>query len=222
MDEAVGLIVVVAFIALVAIFFRLRKQLFRREQQGGQHGTVSSRSGGGVVEKEIATAIKRVLNGTNEAAIKRAMDVVTAYGSFLEKGGARDTAGPLFRPESKLPYPKTEIRESIERLLVVEQDEAKRNALEVGDVALNDFVHDRDYQVIRCEMDAMSRSVKLFNAGEKDSLKLAKMVVEGSTSEADALLKQLHDQQTKENKDTLERHKALRLIVASAHLHNGA
>ena len=142
-----------------------------------------------------------------ESALKKASEVVAAYGAVLEREGK---PGILFHPESDLPYTKIEIRNSIELLLLTPCDDARRNNLEVVDMLLNTFVPDKEYSLVVQQRGGLSQALKNFYAGESDGRKLAKHVMDGATQGGETQLRSVEERVEREDLATLERHRELR------------
>ena len=142
-------------------------------------------------------------------ALKYAQEVAAAYGKILE-----DNPSPFHKPESLLPYSKAEIRECIELLLTEPLDASQRNALECGNVMLNDFIPDEEFNKISKRDDALVRSLQLFREGERDALRLAKVLAEADAPESDLFRKQVDERVDKENKATLKKNRFLRQVAA--------
>jgi hypothetical protein len=152
---------------------------------------------------------KKMAKAELESALKRASTVVAAYGVVLEAAGE---PGILFHPESDLPFTKEKIRQSIELLLLIPTDDARRNNLEVVDVLLDNFVPDEDFGVVRQQQGGLSQALTNMNSGGKmDALQLAKIVSSGVTPEGQSQLRQIQDRVKCNNQTTLARHKELRL-----------
>lgn len=199
MDRLLTLLVVFGTIAAGAFLNRqVMRRLGTRNRNMDLRGLASSLSSVTSTEKDL------------NPSVARALDVIPAYGSVLEKESA---PGIPFHPESLLPYTKSEIRNSIELLLLAELDETRRNHLEGADVLLNNFIPDEEYKAIQRAQEGLSQALQMRASGERDTLKLARALVEGSSSETDSLLKEIQDRVAQANLVTLRQHRALRLVA---------
>ena len=143
-------------------------------------------------------------------ALKYAKEVAAAYGQLIEESPV-----PFYRPESQLPYSKAEIRECIELFLTEPLDVRQRNALECGNVMLNDFIPDEEFNKIGKRDEALVQTLQLYREGERDALRLAKVLAEADPHEADSFRKQVDERVEKENETTLKKNRFLRQVVAA-------
>lgn len=139
--------------------------------------------------------------------IERALHVVAEFGRLME---SRPSAPLCLYSEDDLPFPKKEIREAIELLMLGDLDITRRNHLEVGNIFLNDFIPDEEYRAIQDQQGALLKAIDLFNAGEKDGKKLATLLVESETPASKLVLKQINERVERDNKATLARNRTLR------------
>lgn len=145
-----------------------------------------------------------------ENKIKHASQVVAAFGGTLE---SRSSRALLLYPQSELPYPKTEIRESIEFLLLCTCDIDRRNHLEVANISLNDYIPDDEYRSISEQQAGMTRAFELLKDGNRDGKRLAKLIVDSSTPAAQATLEQIQQRILRDGEMTIARHRTLRAVV---------
>lgn len=144
--------------------------------------------------------------------IERALHVVAEFGRIMEE---RPSASLCLYSEADLPFPKEEIRESIELLMLGPLDSTRRNHLEVGNIFLNDFISDEEYRAIKDQQDALSGVMDLVRAGARDGQKLAKLLVESETPASKFVLKQIQERIERDNKMTLARNRNLRAAASS-------
>lgn len=149
--------------------------------------------------------------------ITHATKVVAEYGAVLEQRAARGLS--LFS-EKELTQPKNEIRKCIEFLMLGPLDQSQRSNLEVANMFLNDYISEADYRGIEPQQSALSKAVQLQSADEKDAMEIARLLLDSATPASQLLLREIQDRVEQENKQTLERHKLLRL--ASERLTSGA
>ena len=143
-------------------------------------------------------------------ALKYAKEVAAAYGQLIE-----ESPFPFYRPESQLPYSKAEIRECIELLLSEPLDARRQNGLECLNVILNDFIPDEEFNKIGKQDFALVKTLKLYEEGERDAQRLARVMVEADTPETDSFRKQVDERVDKENEATLKKNRFLRQVVAA-------
>lgn len=143
------------------------------------------------------------------AALKYAKEVAAAYGQVIE-----ESLSPFYKPESQLPYRKAEIRECIELLLTEPLDANQRNSLECGNVLLNDFIPDEEFNKIGKRDDALVQTLRLYSEGERDAHRLASVMAESDIPEADSFRKQIDERVGKENEATLKKNRFLRQVAA--------
>ena len=149
------------------------------------------------------------LQGLKSVALKYAKEVAAAYGQLV--GESRHL---FYRPESQLPYSKVEIRECIELLLTEPLDDKQRNALECGNVMLNDFIPDEEFNKIGKRDDALVQMLDLYDAGDRDAQRLLMAMGEADTPETDSFRKQVYERVGKENEATLKKNRFLRQVAA--------
>jgi len=149
--------------------------------------------------------------------IAHATKVVAEYGAVLEQRTARGLS--LFS-EQELAQPKNEIRQCIELLMLGPLDQLQRNTLEVANMFLNDYISEADYRGIEPQQSALTKVIQLQAADDKDAMEMARLLLESATPASQLLLKRIQDRVQQDNKETLERHKLLRL--ASERLTSGA
>lgn len=149
--------------------------------------------------------------------ITHATKVVAEYGAVLEQRTARGLS--LFS-EKELTHPKNEIRKCIEFLMLGPLDQSQRDNLEVANMFLNDYISEADYRGIEPQQSALSKAIQLQAADDKDAMEMARLLLESATPASQLLLREIQDRIEQENKETLERHKLLRL--ASERLTSGA
>lgn len=149
--------------------------------------------------------------------ITHATKVVAEYGAVLEQRTARGLS--LFS-EKELSQPKNEIRKCIELLMLGPLDQLQRNTLEVANMFLNDYISEADYRGIEPQQSALSKAIQLQAADDKDAMEMARLLLESATPASQLLLREIQDRIEQENKETLERHRLLRL--ASERLTSGA
>ena len=140
--------------------------------------------------------------------IAHATKVVAEYGAVLEQRSARGLS--LFS-EQELAQPKNEIRKCIEFLMLGPLDQSQRNTLEVANMFLNDYISEADYGGIEPQQSALSKAIQLQAADDKDAMEIASLLLKSATPASQLLLRQIQDRVEQENKETLERHKLLRL-----------
>ena len=145
-------------------------------------------------------------------ALKHAKEVAAAYGQLIE-----DSPVPFYRPESQLPYSKAEIRECIELLLTEPLDVRQQNGLECLNVILNDFIPDEEFNKIGKQDFALVKTLKLYEEGERNAQRLARIMTEAHTPETDSFRKQVDERVDKENQATLKKNKFLRQQLAAEH-----
>jgi len=140
--------------------------------------------------------------------IAHATKVVAEYGAMLEQRTARGLS--LFS-EQELVQPKNEIRQCIELLMLGPLDQLQRNTLEVANMFLNDYISEADYRGIEPQQSALTKVIQLQAADDKDAMEMARLLLESATPASQLLLKRIQDRVQQDNKETLERHKLLRL-----------
>jgi hypothetical protein len=140
--------------------------------------------------------------------IAHATKVVAEYGAVLEQRTARGLS--LFS-EEELAQPKNEIRKCIEFLMLGPLDQLQRGNLEVANMFLNDYISEAEYRGIESQQAALSKAVQLQAADGKDAMEIARLLLDSATPASQLLLRQIQDRVEQENKETLERHKLLRL-----------
>ncbi|MEP6933430.1 MAG: SEL1-like repeat protein [Nitrospirota bacterium] len=150
------------------------------------------------------------LQTLKSVVLKYAMEVAAAYGKVIE-----ESSSPFYKPESQLPYSKAEIRECIELLLTEPLDARQRNSLECGNVILNDFIPDEEFNKIGKRDDALVQTLRLYSDGERDAHRLASVMAEADTPETDSFREQIIDERVdKENEATLKKNRFLRQVAA--------
>ena len=140
--------------------------------------------------------------------VTHATKVVAEYGAVLEQRTARGLS--LFS-EKELTQPKNEIRKCIEFLMLGPLDQSQRSNLEVANMFLNDYISEADYRGIEPQQSALSKAVQLQSADEKDAMEIARLLLDSATPASQLLLREIQDRVEQENKETIERHKLLRL-----------
>ena len=99
-------------------------------------------------------------------------------------------------------------------------DQLQRNTLEVANMFLNDYISEADYRGIEPQQSALSKAIQLQAADDKDAMEMARLLLDSATPASQLLLRQIQDRVEQDNKETLERHKLLR--IASERLTSGA
>ncbi len=140
-------------------------------------------------------------------SLQKASTIAAEYGAVLEHLG--EPCFPIYS-ESRLPYPKGEIRRAIELLLLETTDDARRNTLEVGNVLLDSFLPDEDYAVVQQQNREVSEALKKYYEGNRDVAELAETVCDGTTKEGEAQLHIIQERVQRASENTLQRNRALR------------
>lgn len=147
-----------------------------------------------------------------EMSLQKASTIAAEYGAVVEH---LSKPGIRMYSESRLPYPKAEIRRAIELLLLETADNAKRNALEVGNVLLDRFVLDEDYAVVQQQTRGVSEALKKYDEGNRDVAELAETICDGTTKEGEAQLHIIQERVQRDSENTLKRNRELRQEAAS-------
>lgn len=142
--------------------------------------------------------------------IEHAIHVVSEFGRIME---SRSSAPLCLYSEEDLPFPKKEIRESIELLMLSPLDTTQRNHLEVGNIFLNDFIPDEEYCAIQEQQGALGRVMGLVKAGDRDGQMLAKLLVDSETPASKLVLRQINERVNRDNEKTLARNQTLRTVA---------
>lgn len=140
-------------------------------------------------------------------SLQKASTIAAEYGAVLEHLG--EPGFPMYS-ESRLPYPKGEIRRAIELLLLGATDDAMRNTLEVGNVLLDSFLPDEDYVVVQQQNRGVSEALKKYYEGNRDVAELAETVSDGTTKEGEAQLHIVQERVNRDSQNTLKRNRGLR------------
>lgn len=140
-------------------------------------------------------------------AIANSCKIVAAYGAVLEQDNGQEFQ---FSPESALPYSKAEIRAALELQLMMEKDVERLASLEVCDIFLSQFIPDDEYRMVSKQQAGFFQAVENFRAGERDTTRLADMILTDNTPEYEAKLHELEERVRHEDEITLQRHRKLR------------
>jgi len=126
------------------------------------------------------------------------MEIITVYGKVLEN--RKYTVGR----NSDLPYPKELIREAIIQELLNPTNKSLINALEIAYVALETFVPDNEFVVIREFEEAVAKAKAIIRSGEPESVKKAAVIIAQERTEYSEIQGKIVNRQ-RERLEELER-----------------
>ena len=94
-------------------------------------------------------------------------------------------------------------------------DARRQNGLECLNVILNDFIPDEEFNKIGKQDFALVKTLKLYEEGERDAQRLARVMAEADTPETDSFRKLVDERVAKEDEATLKKNRFLSQVVAA-------